>query len=54
MVFGFADSQKQAVNPERRLWESPLYIKEIGCESINWINVADDRDQWRALVYTVM
>jgi hypothetical protein len=29
-------------------------IKEIRCEDVNWIHVAQDRDQWRALVNTVM
>jgi hypothetical protein len=28
--------------------------REIGWNGMDWIDVAQDRDQWRALVYTVM
>jgi hypothetical protein len=31
-----------------------MVLKEIGCEAVDWINVAQDSDQWRALVNTVM
>jgi hypothetical protein len=29
-------------------------IREIGWEGVDWIHVAQDRDQWRALVKTVI
>jgi hypothetical protein len=29
-------------------------LREIGCDGMNWIDLAHDRDQWRALVNTVM
>jgi hypothetical protein len=29
-------------------------IREIGCDGVDWVNLAQDRDQWRALVNTVM
>jgi hypothetical protein len=29
-------------------------LREIGWDGMDWINVAQDRDQWRALVNTVM
>jgi hypothetical protein len=29
-------------------------LKEIGCNGKDWINLAQDRDQWRALVNTVI
>jgi hypothetical protein len=28
-------------------------LREIGWDGMDWIDVAQDRDQWRALVYTV-
>jgi hypothetical protein len=31
-----------------------VLLREIGWEGINWIDVAQDRDQWRALVNTVV
>jgi hypothetical protein len=29
-------------------------LREIGWDGMDWINLAQDRDQWRALVNTVM
>jgi hypothetical protein len=28
--------------------------KETGCGDVDWIQLARDADQWRALIYTVM
>jgi hypothetical protein len=37
-------------------WESQkgLDLREIGWDGMDWINLAQDRDQWRPLVNTVM
>jgi hypothetical protein len=34
-------------------WEDNIKmdIKDMGWESVNWINLAQDRDQWWALVH---
>jgi len=29
-------------------------FQEVGCEGMDWIKLAQDRDRWRALVSTVM
>jgi hypothetical protein len=29
-------------------------IREMGFDGVDWIDLAQDRDRWRALVYTVM
>jgi hypothetical protein len=29
-------------------------LREMGCGGMEWIDLAQDRDQWRALVNTVM
>jgi hypothetical protein len=29
-------------------------LREIGCDGMDWIELLQDRDQWRALVNTVM
>jgi hypothetical protein len=29
-------------------------LREIGWDGVDWIDLAHDRDQWRALVNTVM
>jgi hypothetical protein len=31
-----------------------LDLGEIGLDGMNWIDLAQDRDQWRALVNTVI
>jgi hypothetical protein len=31
-----------------------LYLREIGLDGMDWIDMAQDRDQWRALVNTAM
>jgi hypothetical protein len=40
----------------RRRWEDNIKVdlQEVGCEAMDWINLALDRDRWRALVSTVM
>jgi hypothetical protein len=29
-------------------------VREIGCGSMDWIDLAQDRDQWRAVLNMVM
>jgi len=29
-------------------------LQEVGCEGLDWIDLAQDRDRWRALVNGVM
>jgi hypothetical protein len=31
-----------------------MYLREIGWESVDWIQLAQDRDRWRTIVNTVM
>jgi hypothetical protein len=31
-----------------------INLRETGWDGMNWIDLAQDRDQWRALVNTVM
>jgi hypothetical protein len=40
----------------RRTWEDGvrMNLREISWGSVEWINLAEDRDRWRALVNTVM
>jgi hypothetical protein len=41
--------------PRRRLVDNiEMDLREIGWGDIDWIDLAQDRDQWRALVNTVM
>jgi hypothetical protein len=29
-------------------------LRETGCDGMDWVDVTQDRDQWRALMNTVM
>jgi hypothetical protein len=37
-------------------WEDNIKmgLQEVGCGGMDWIELAQDRDRWRAFVYTVM
>jgi hypothetical protein len=47
---------KRPLRRPRRKWEdkTKMDLREIGWGGMEWINVTQDRDQWRALVTTVM
>jgi hypothetical protein len=39
-----------------RRWEDniKMYLQEVGWQSMDWIDMAQDRDRWLAVVNTVM
>jgi hypothetical protein len=47
---------KRPLRRPRHRWVDNIKIdiREIGWDGMDWIGVAQDRDQWRALVITVM
>jgi hypothetical protein len=47
---------KRPVGRPRRRWVYNIImdLREIGWNGMNWIDLAQDRDQWRALVNAVM
>jgi hypothetical protein len=40
----------------RRKWEDSIRmdIQEVGCNGVDWIGLAQDRNRWRAIVNAVM
>jgi hypothetical protein len=40
----------------RRRWEdnNKIVLQEVGWGGMDWINLAQDKDRWRALVNTVL
>jgi hypothetical protein len=47
---------KRPLGTPRRRWEDGIRmdLREIGWGSVDWIQLAQDSDRWRALVNTVM
>jgi hypothetical protein len=47
---------KRPLGRQRRRWVENIKmdLTEIGWDDVDWIELAQDRDQWRALVNTVM
>jgi hypothetical protein len=48
--------RKRPLGTPRRRWEDNIRMdfREIGWSGVDWIDLFQDRDQWRALVNTVM
>jgi hypothetical protein len=48
--------RKNPLESSRRRWVYNIKIdlREIGWDGMDWIDLARDKDQWRALVNTVM
>ena len=47
---------KRPLGRPRSRWEDniKMYLQEVGCGVMDWIELAQDRNRWRALVNTVM
>jgi hypothetical protein len=47
---------KRPLGRQRCRWVDNIKIdlREIGCDGTDWIDLAQDMDQWRALLNTVM
>jgi hypothetical protein len=47
---------KRPLGRPRHRWEDniKMYLREVGWGGMDWINLAQDRDRWRAVVNAVM
>ena len=48
--------EKRPLGRPRRRWEDNIKmdLQEVGCRGIDWIELAQDKDRWRALANAVM
>ena len=55
VLVGKPEGKRPLGNPRRR-WEDNIKmdLQEVGCGYMDWIELAQDRDRWRALVSAVM
>jgi hypothetical protein len=54
-LVGKLEAKRPLGRPRRRWVDNiKMNLREIGWDGVDWIGMAQDRDQWRALLNTVM
>jgi len=48
--------RKRSLERPRHRWEDNIKmdLQEVGCGGVDWIDLSQDRDRWRAFVTAVM
>jgi hypothetical protein len=55
ILMGKSEGKRPLGRPRRRwVYNIKMDLREIGRDGIDWIDLAQDRDQWRALENTIM
>jgi hypothetical protein len=55
ILVGIAEEKRPLARPRRRWVDNiKMDLREIGWDGMDWIDLTQNRDQWRALVNTVM
>jgi hypothetical protein len=54
VLVGKPEGKRPLCRPRCRWEDIKMDLQEVGCGSMDWIELAQDRDRWRALVNAVM
>jgi hypothetical protein len=55
ILVGKSEGKRPLGRPRRRWADNiKMDLKEIEWDGVDWIHLAQDRDQWRAYVYAMM
>jgi hypothetical protein len=55
ILVGKPEGRRPLGRPRRRWMDNiKMDLREIGCDGGDWIDLARDKDQWRALMNTVI
>jgi hypothetical protein len=54
ILMGKPEGKRPLGRPRRRWEDIKMDLQEVGCGGMDWIDLAQDGDRWRALVNAVM
>ena len=54
VLVGKPERRRPLGRPRRRWGDIRMDLREVGCGCVDWMELVQDRDRWRALVSAVM
>jgi hypothetical protein len=54
ILVGKPEGKRPLGRPRRRWEDNNMDLQKVGCGGMDWIELAQDRDRWRALVNVIM